>query len=110
MRFPLRRALLLTLAPALSACVLDGSNPVRDAARAIVPAPKPVEAPDFVARSRRPDIDYVPVGTSAPPRPVRAKSAAGVKDLEAELDASRRRNEAKGRDAAGAGAAAKPAP
>ncbi|ACL60855.1 hypothetical protein [Methylobacterium nodulans] len=100
----------LALAPALSACVLDGGNPVRDAAKAAGFTPKPVQAPDFVVQSRREGTDYLPVGVSAPPRPIRAKSPAGAKDLEAELDASRRRNEARGKDAAKAGAAAKPAP
>ncbi|GJE02902.1 hypothetical protein [Methylobacterium isbiliense] len=87
----------------LGGCVLDGGNPVREAAKAAGIAPPPATAPDFVARSRREGGDFLPVGVSAPPRAIRAKSAAGVKDLEADLDASRQRNEARGRDAAKAG-------
>ncbi|WP_246153956.1 hypothetical protein [Methylobacterium oryzihabitans] len=83
----------------LGGCVLDGSG-IRDGIKSAGFAPKPVEAPDFVAASRREGGDFLPVGVSAPPREIRAKSAAGVKDLEADLEASRRRNEARGRDAA----------
>ncbi|KMO20966.1 hypothetical protein [Methylobacterium platani] len=88
-------------------CVLDGAS-VRDAAKSAGFGPKEVAAPDFVVQSRRGNGDFLPVGVSAPPRETRAKSAAGVQQLEAELDASRQRNEAKGRDAAKVGGAVKP--
>ncbi|MGE7413746.1 hypothetical protein [Methylobacterium tarhaniae] len=88
-------------------CVLDGAG-VRDAAKSAGFGPKEVAAPDFVAQTRREGGDFLPVGVSAPPRETRAKSAAGVKALEAELDASRQRNEARGRDAAKVGGAVKP--
>ncbi|NGM37533.1 hypothetical protein G4G93_27080 [Methylobacterium sp. DB0501] len=98
-----------TLLIGLSAggCVLDGAS-VRDAAKSAGFGPKEVAAPDFVTQSRRGGGDFLPVGESAPPRETRAKSAAGVKALEADLDASRQRNEAKGRDAAKVGGAVKP--
>ncbi|MCJ2037212.1 hypothetical protein [Methylobacterium sp. J-068] len=60
----------------------------------------PAKAPDFVAQSRRSDGDFMPVGVSAPARPIRAKSAEGTKALEDELLAARGRNEARGRSAA----------
>ncbi|GJD52019.1 hypothetical protein OPKNFCMD_4781 [Methylobacterium crusticola] len=109
-RRPLHRSLPLAAglaALALGGCVLDGSA-VRDAAKSAGLGPKEVAAPDFVAQSRREGPGFLPVGVSAPPREIRAKSAAGVKDLEADLDASRQRNEAKGREAARVGSAAKP--
>lgn len=59
----------------------------------------PAKTPDFVAQSRRGGGDFMPVGVSAPARPVRAKSAEGTKALEDELMAARGRNEAKGRSA-----------
>ncbi|MFE1601870.1 hypothetical protein [Methylobacterium sp. ID0610] len=98
---PQRLLILLALAsaPLLSACVLDSAT-VRDAAQSAGFTPKPPQSADFVVQSRRENTDYLPVGVSAPPRTIRAKSATGVKDLEADLDASRRRNEAKGKDAA----------
>jgi hypothetical protein len=105
----LRILALLPLALPPGACVLGGGDTARDAAKSVLGAPKPVEAPDFVAQSRRGGSDYLPVGVSSPPREIRAKSAAGVKDLEADLDASRTRNETRGKEAAKAGAAAKPA-
>ncbi|MEH3144517.1 MAG: hypothetical protein PGN34_04035 [Methylobacterium frigidaeris] len=105
---PLPRPLNRRSRPALAAlagslclggCVLDGTG-IRDTIKSAGFAPKPVEAPGFVAASRRDGGDFLPVGVSAPPREIGAKSAAGVKDLEADLDASRRRNEARGREAA----------
>ncbi|MGY2048695.1 hypothetical protein [Methylobacterium sp. JK268] len=97
----------LALTPVLSACVLDGGS-TRDLATSAGLVAKPVEAPDFVAQSRREGIDYLPVGVSAPARPIRARSAAGTESLAKDLDASRRRNESRGREAAKVGAAAKP--
>lgn len=76
-------------------------------------ADKDVKAPDFVANSRKSGGDFMPVGVSAPARPIRAKSSEGTKTLAAELEGARNSNEAKGRAAASAGKAttpAKPAP
>ncbi|WP_245442438.1 hypothetical protein [Methylobacterium terrae] len=103
----LARLALLSTCLAAGGCVLDGAS-VRDAAKSAGFGPKEVAAPDFVAQSRRGGGDFLPVGESAPPRETRAKSAAGVKALEADLDASRQRNEVKGRDAAKVGGAVKP--
>ncbi len=103
---PVRVATLLACL-ATGGCVLDGAG-IRDAAKSAGFGPKEVAAPDFVRDTRREGGDFLPVGVSAPPRETRAKSAAGVKALEAELDASRQRNEAKGRDAAKVGGAVKP--
>lgn len=94
---------LCFLAHALVGCVGD-ANPVRDAVNAAGIGPKPVAAPDFVAGSRPAGLDYLPVGVSAPPRESRARSADSVKSLEAELVASRGRNEARGREAGRVGA------
>jgi hypothetical protein len=91
--FPAVCALALAL-PALGGCMSD-ANPVRDQLNAAGIGPKAVEAPDFVAGSRPGSLDYVPVGTSAPPRS-RVRTAAEVKALEAELEAARGRNEARG--------------
>ncbi len=101
-----RAATLLTCL-ATGGCVLDGAG-IRDAAKSAGFGPKEVAAPDFVRETRREAGGFLPVGVSAPPRETRAKSAAGVKALEAELDASRQRNEAKGRDAAKVDGAVKP--
>ena len=74
---------------------MGGANPVRDQFNAAGIGPKAVTAPDFVAASRPAGLDYVPVGSAAPERP-RAKNAAEVKALEAELEAVRGRNAARG--------------
>lgn len=103
----LTAAAILLVGLATGGCVVDGAS-VRDAAKSAGFGPTEVAAPDFVTQSRRGAKDFLPVGESAPPRETRAKSAAGVKALEAELDASRQRNEARGRDAARVGGAVKP--
>lgn len=59
--------------------------------------PKP--APDFVSRTRTTGNEYVPVGTSAPKREYRSKTAAEVGTAESELERLRARNEARGRTA-----------
>ncbi len=74
-------------------------------------APSGPEAPDFVANSRaQAGTDYLPVGVSAPARPVRAKSTESQKALEAELEGARSRNLARGRAAESAGKGVNPAP
>ncbi|WP_236960173.1 hypothetical protein [Methylobacterium durans] len=90
------RAIAVAGAALTAACSAD-TSPLRLAAA----EPKPVPAPDFVAQSRT-SGDYLPVGISAPVRPVRAKSAESQKALEAELEGARNRNEARGRAAQGA--------
>ena len=97
------------LAVGVSACSGDVS-PLRGPL-GLGGAPKTAEAPEFVAASRPASQEFLPVGVSAPKRPVRAKSSEGQKALEAELEGARSRNEAKGRAAEGASkAAAKGAP
>ncbi|WP_264045058.1 hypothetical protein [Methylobacterium flocculans] len=90
----------------LGGCSSD-LNPMR-AAYGTGEAGPPAQAPDFVAQSRRSGDDFMPVGVSAPARPIRAKSAEGTKALEDELLAARGRNEARGRSAEGAAKGAKP--
>ncbi|MDB5647526.1 hypothetical protein [Methylobacterium sp.] len=90
----------LALAGLLGACSGD-LNPMR-AAYGTGEAGPPKKTPDFVAQSRRGGDDFLPVGVSAPARPIRAKSAEGTKALEDELLAARGRNEARGRSAEGA--------
>lgn len=63
--------------------------------------PKP--APDFVTRTRTPDAGYMPIGVSAPPRAIRRKSKNEVGSAEAEMEALRKRNEARGAAARRAG-------
>jgi hypothetical protein len=95
--------LATAVATALAGCMSD-ANPVRDQLNAVGIGPKAVTAPDFVAGSRPATLDYVPVGSSAPPRP-RAKTAGEVKALEAELEAARGRNAARGGVRAASGTA-----
>lgn len=66
-------------------------------------APKAPDAPAFVTETRRENAGFLPVGVSAPPRPVRAKSSEGQRALEAELEGARSRNLARGRAAESAG-------
>ncbi|WP_375465994.1 hypothetical protein [uncultured Methylobacterium sp.] len=103
------RSLALGAAAAVGACSGDVS-PIRTLAVEAGYGPKTVAAPDFVTASRpKAAAAFMPVGVSAPPRPVRAKSAESQKALEAELEGARGRNESKGRAAESAGKATKPA-
>lgn len=91
-----RRFAALLLLPALLAGCAGDANPVRDLAIASgVTGGEPKPAPDFVSNARRENTDYVPVGTSAPKRVYRPKTAAEVSDAEAELNRVRARNEAR---------------
>jgi hypothetical protein len=100
----------LALAVALAGC--GETNLVKDAAVAVGIGGEPRPAPDFVARSRPATYEYLPVGQSAPKRSLQAKDAAGLAKAEAEMDAARNANEARGAAArnAAASAAAEPAP
>jgi hypothetical protein len=106
-----RAAVLVGLAGPLAAC---SGDVVRSLASDAGYGPRVVAAPDFVTESRsKAAPDYMPVGVDAPKRSVRAKNVTGQKNLEAELESARGRNEARGRAAASAGqgaAAIKPAP
>ncbi|WP_193557336.1 hypothetical protein [Microvirga pakistanensis] len=104
-------ALVLTILVAanVTACT-GGSNPVRDIAVAVGAGPKTAPTPDFVARSRPQNLDYMPIGTAVEGRPTAARTAAEVKAEEAELDALRARNEAAGAAAARLGGTPPPEP
>lgn len=104
-RYRLARMSVIAAGVAMTAGCSGDLSPMR----AIYGAPKEVKAPDFVANSRKADGDFMPVGVSAPARPIRAKSSEGTKTLEAELEGARGRNEAKGRAASSAGKATVPA-
>ncbi len=76
---------------ALAACSGD-LNPVRDLAVATGVGAEPKPAPDFIAKSRPAEVDYIEPGLAE--RPSKAKSAAEVKAAEAEMDQIRAKNEA----------------
>jgi hypothetical protein len=99
------------IALGLAGCSAD-TNPVRDVFVATGVGAKPKPAPEFVVNSRSETVDYIPVGTSAPTRPIRGKTAAETKAAEAELDAARAAVEAKAVEARQVGAtpALAPAP
>ncbi|MBV9078327.1 MAG: hypothetical protein JO048_12680 [Methylobacteriaceae bacterium] len=96
---PFRLALLVFLPGLLAACS-NSSNLVRDAVTAAgVTGGEPRPAPDFVTRTRPGNLDYVPVGVDAPRRTDRAKSKEAVAEAAAALDATRSRNEVRGAEA-----------
>lgn len=91
-------AACLVLATALTGGCAD-SNPARDLAIAAgVTGGEPKPAPDFVSRSRRTETDYMPVGVSAPKRPLKIKTEAEVSKAESDLDGTRTRVEGRGAD------------
>jgi hypothetical protein len=89
-------------AAALAGC--GETNLVRDGFVAAGIGAKVPEAPEFVRNSRAARTDYLPVGVSAPPRPVVSKTVPEVKAGEAELDTLRGANEAKAADTRQVGA------
>jgi hypothetical protein len=94
----------LGLAVALAGC--GETNLVKDAAVAVGIGGEPRAAPDFVARSRPASSEYLPVGRSAPKRDLQAKDAGRLAQAEAEMDAARNANEARGTAARNAAASA----
>lgn len=100
-------AAALCLGPA-GGCSSD-VGPLREAYVQTGTGPKGMKPADFVADSRRAGDGFLPVGVSAPARPIRAKSSEGTRALEAELEGARGRNEIRGRAAESAGRATKPA-
>lgn len=100
---------LTMLAVGLAGCN-GGFNPVRDVATAVGAGPQTAATPDFVARSRPANLDYMPIGTPAPERPTPARTADEIKAAEAELEALRSRNEAAGAAAAELGKTPPPEP
>ncbi|MEE1612037.1 hypothetical protein [Microvirga sp. CF3016] len=100
---------LAMVAVGLAGC--NGSfNPVRDVATAVGAGPQTAATPDFVARSRPTNLDYMPIATPAPERPTPARTAEEIKAAEAELEALRSRNEAAGAAAAELGKTPPPEP
>jgi hypothetical protein len=110
-RLSIRRISAFSLAM-LAAAGLAGcnSNPVRDVATAVGAGPQMAPSPDFVARSRPANLDYMPIGTPVPERPTPARTAEEIKAAEAELDALRAQNEAAGAAAAELGKTPPPEP
>ena len=100
-------ALIMVAAAGTAGC---NSNPVRDVATSLGAGPQVAPTPDFVARSRPANIDYMPIGTPVPERPTPARTAEEIKAAEAELDALRARNEAAGAAAAELGKTPPPEP
>jgi hypothetical protein len=86
------------------------SNPVRDVAASVGAGPQMTASPDFVARSRPADLEYMPISATAPERPTPARTAEEIKAAEAEMDALRARNEAAGAQAAELGKTPPPEP
>ena len=102
-------ALAILAATGVAGC--NGSfNPVRDVATAVGAGPQLATSPDFVARSRPANLEYMPIGTPAPGRPTPARTADEIKAAEAELDALRTQNEAAGAAAAELGKTPPPEP
>lgn len=103
------RTLALCAAGAAGACSSD-LTPIKTLAVEAGYGPKSVAAPEFVAASRPQGTpEFLPVGVSAPARPVRAKSVEAQTTLEAELEGARGRNASRGRAAESAGRATRPA-
>jgi hypothetical protein len=102
LHFPASALALLGIA--LGGCAGD-TNPVRDLAVASgVTGGEPKPAPDFVARTRPAQAEYVPIGVS-PPRRSRAKDKNEVENAEAQMNQLSRANEARAAQARRAGAA-----
>lgn len=88
--------LVLAMGLPLAGCA---GNPARDLAVAAgVTGGEPKPPPDFVSRTRRSNLDYIPVGTSAPKRAYRVKTPDEVKGAESELAARGASTTAKGNE------------
>ncbi|WP_201837585.1 hypothetical protein [Microvirga zambiensis] len=102
-------ALAMLAASGVAGC--NGSfNPVRDVASSLGAGPQSAATPDFVARSRPANLEYMPIGAPIPERPTPARTADEIKAAEAELDALRTQNEAAGAAAAELGNTPPPEP
>jgi hypothetical protein len=89
--------------PVLGAAGCSGDvNPMKEAFVGAGYGPKKIDAPDFVETSRRPGGTYMPVGKDEPKRAIRARSSEAQRNLEADLEGARTRNEARGKTAEGA--------
>jgi hypothetical protein len=104
-----RTAILSTLfAIGLSACSSD--NPTGEFLESSGLGPKVAPRADFVERSRPQSLDYMTIGTADPGRATAPRTLAEVKAAEAELDAERDRNMARGTAAANLGGTPPPPP
>ena len=100
-------AMILFAVASVAGC---NSNPVRDVAASVGAGPQMAPTPDFVARSRPANLEYMPISASVPERPTPARTADEIKAAEAEMDALRARNEAAGAQAAELGKTPPPEP
>jgi hypothetical protein len=102
-----RFAICLSLTLILAGCSGD-INPVRDAFSAVGAGPPKVDAPDFVKQTRPQNATYMPIGVSAPERPMKVRNPEQTRQFEAELEALRARNAAQGQTAKSMGATPPP--
>jgi hypothetical protein len=100
-------AMILCAIASVAGC---NSNPARDVAASVGAGPQMAPTPDFVARSRPANLEYMPISASVPERPTPARTADEIKAAEAEMDALRARNEAAGAQAAELGKTPPPEP
>ena len=95
-RNPLKAALALVVAAALSGCALspfDEDSGLRQVTTAIGTTGKLVEPQPFVRTSRPAEQTYPPVGITPAPHSIPVKAAAGVNAMEAELNALKAAND-----------------
>lgn len=103
----LARPVAVALAGALAAAcsATEANHPLRGPASVVGWATTAGEPKDFVkARRQSGELAYVPVGREGLSRPVSPRSAAGVRDLESELDRTRDQSETFARRAQPSGA------
>jgi len=81
-------AAMALIALGLSGCV-DMKSSVHDSAAFVGLATNPKEGPDFVKQSRPDNIDFTSVGVETAKPPDKPRDAAGIKQLQAELEAQR---------------------
>ena len=104
-------AVCLLSAWAVGCTATDANHPLRGAASTVGFATTAGEPKDFVkARRGTEELAYVPIGRGGVERPVVPRNAAGVKDLETELDRTRDQSEGFARRGLPAGAYGQPLP
>jgi hypothetical protein len=95
-RMALHWGLIFAAVGFLSACTSasDPNNPLRGAASTVGWATTVGEPKDFVKERRgTTELAYVPIGRGGVERPVAVRNAAGIQNLESELDRQRDRSE-----------------
>jgi hypothetical protein len=91
-----RLVIILAATASLAACTSAGdpNNPLKGAASTVGWATTTGEPKDFVKASRgSTEMAYVPIGRGGVERPVAVRNAAGVQDLESDLDRQRAKSE-----------------